>query len=111
LQGKTTDRYFAGGFNVILSLKTARALSSSAIGGAAHPWAVDHYLRLRMNVDRRVNSAGGAHRVHEADAVMPRDGNLVDSRLGYYIRAGKHSMTPEDWKVFVEYANKQLATK
>jgi uncharacterized membrane protein YfcA len=37
--------------------------------------------------------------------------NLVDSRLGYYIRAGKHSMTPEDWKVFVEYANKQLATK
>jgi hypothetical protein len=39
---------------------------------------------------------------------MPREGKLVDSRLGYYIRPGKHSMTPEDWRVFVEYANKQL---
>jgi hypothetical protein len=29
----------------------------------------DHYLRLRMNVERGVNGAGGAQRVHEADGV------------------------------------------
>jgi hypothetical protein len=37
---------------------------------------------------------------------MPPVGKLVDSRLGYYIRPGKHSMTKGDWKVFLEYADK-----
>jgi hypothetical protein len=39
---------------------------------------------------------------------MPAVGKLVDSRLGYYIRPGKHSMTREDWKVFLDYADKNL---
>ena len=39
---------------------------------------------------------------------MPETGNLVNSRLGYYIRPGKHSMTTGDWKVFLDYADKQL---
>jgi hypothetical protein len=30
------------------------------------------------------------------------------SRLGYWIRAGKHSTTPEDWKVFLDYCDKQM---
>src|SRR5207247_399508 len=34
---------------------------------------------------------------------MPVQGVLVDSKLGYYIRAGKHSMNAEDWRVFVEF--------
>ena len=38
----------------------------------------------------------------------PELGTLVDSKLGYYIRAGKHSMTREDWRVFVAYAEKHL---
>jgi dienelactone hydrolase len=41
----------------------------------------------------------------EADK-MPELGKLIDSPLGYYIRAGKHSMTREDWKVFLDYATK-----
>jgi hypothetical protein len=32
----------------------------------------------------------------------------VDSRLGYYIRPGKHSMTAEDWQIFLTFADKHL---
>jgi hypothetical protein len=39
---------------------------------------------------------------------MPEPGKLIDSTLGYYIREGKHSMTREDWKVFLDFADKQL---
>jgi hypothetical protein len=42
---------------------------------------------------------------------MPEPGKLVDSRLGYYIRPGKHSMTRDDWKVFLDFADKQLGKK
>jgi hypothetical protein len=39
---------------------------------------------------------------------MPELGKLVNSTLGYYIRAGQHSMTREDWRVFADFADKQL---
>src|SRR5262249_53476271 len=38
----------------------------------------------------------------------PEIGKLVDSTLGYFIRLGKHSMTREDWKVFLDFADKHL---
>ncbi len=39
---------------------------------------------------------------------MPAPGKLIDSRLGYYIRPGKHSMGKADWKVFLDYADRYL---
>ena len=39
---------------------------------------------------------------------MPEPGRLIASRLGYFIRPGKHSMTREDWKVFLDYADRHL---
>jgi hypothetical protein len=39
---------------------------------------------------------------------MPQEGALSDGTLGYYIRAGKHSMTRDDWKVFLDFADKHL---
>src|SRR5436309_5525478 len=39
---------------------------------------------------------------------MPETGKLVASKLGYYIRPGKHSMTTADWKVFLDFADRQL---
>lgn len=39
---------------------------------------------------------------------MPEVGVLLNSRLGYYIREGKHSMTTPDWKVWLDYADKWL---
>ena len=40
-------------------------------------------------------------------AEMPPEGRLVSSPLGYYIRAGKHSMTASDWTVFMDFADAQ----
>jgi hypothetical protein len=39
---------------------------------------------------------------------MPEVDKLVDSPLGYWIREGKHSMTKDDWKVFLAFADKHL---
>jgi hypothetical protein len=38
----------------------------------------------------------------------PEENKLVDSRLGYFIRPGEHSMTPDDWKVFLQFADRWL---
>jgi hypothetical protein len=38
---------------------------------------------------------------------MPPPRQLVGQRLGYYIREGKHSMTADDWRVFMDFADRQ----
>jgi len=42
---------------------------------------------------------------------LPETGKLIDSKLGYYIRPGKHSMTRADWKVFLDYADHHFQVK
>ncbi len=42
---------------------------------------------------------------------VPPEGKLVDSRLGYYIRAGRHSMTTGDWKIFLDFADRHFGKK
>jgi hypothetical protein len=39
---------------------------------------------------------------------IPELGMLVDSRLGYFLRAGKHSMTREDWRAFADFSDRHL---
>jgi len=71
--------------------------------------------------DLWANPAGQFDMVRAADPVyqlvagsgcaaktMPEIGTLVDSKLGYYIRTGPHSMTSSDWKVWLDYADKWL---
>lgn len=41
-------------------------------------------------------------------ASQPEVGKLLDSRLGFFIRPGEHSMTGADWKVWLDYADKWL---
>ncbi len=38
----------------------------------------------------------------------PAVDQLLNERLGYYIRPGKHSMNSGDWKVWLDYADKWL---
>jgi hypothetical protein len=42
---------------------------------------------------------------------MPAVGKLSDGKIGYFIRPGKHSMGKEDWKVFLDFADKHLKEK
>ena len=39
---------------------------------------------------------------------LPPDGQLIGGTLAYYLRAGAHSLTREDWKVFLDFADKHL---
>jgi hypothetical protein len=41
----------------------------------------------------------------------PETGKLVKSTLGYAIRPGKHSMTPEDWGFFLDFADEHFGRK
>ena len=41
-------------------------------------------------------------------AKCPAEGALLDSRLGYWVRPGKHSMTPADWATYLTFADKWL---
>jgi hypothetical protein len=44
-------------------------------------------------------------------AAYPEPDRLLDTPLGYYIRPGKHSMTTGDWKVFLDFADKNLLAR
>ena len=39
---------------------------------------------------------------------MPEVGTCSDGKLGFSLRAGKHSMTVGDWKVFLDFADKHF---
>jgi cephalosporin-C deacetylase-like acetyl esterase len=60
-------------------------------------------------------AADPVYRLLGADGVkaktMPVVGKLMDSRLGYWIRDGKHSMNREDWGVFLDFADRHLKAK
>ena len=38
----------------------------------------------------------------------PAPGQLVDSRIGYFMHAGRHDVTLEDWQAMVTYTDKYL---
>jgi hypothetical protein len=42
------------------------------------------------------------------EGAAPEMNKLTDSRLGYFIRPGRHAMTRADWEVFLTYADKWL---
>ena len=49
------------------------------------------------NVDGSAASGSGS----------PPAGKIIGGRLGYYLREGKHAMTADDWRIFLDFADKQ----
>lgn len=43
-----------------------------------------------------------------AEKVPAPGDKLIDSRLGYWLRPGKHEMNPDDWAVWLAFADKWL---
>jgi hypothetical protein len=90
--------------NALVALCAPRPVLFSAAEGDqwANPAGQFEVLKAADPVYRFLGSAGLA--VSE----MPPVGKLIASPLGYYIRQGKHSITPADWRVFMDFADQQF---
>jgi len=59
-----------------------------------------------------LKAANPAYKLFGVDGVtadtMPDVNQLLDSRLGYWIRPGKHAMSPPDWATYMTFADKWL---
>ncbi|MGI8967323.1 MAG: alpha/beta hydrolase family protein [Limisphaerales bacterium] len=77
-------------------------LSNATEDTWADPEGQFEMLKAADKVYRLVGAEG------VASEKMPEVGKLMDSNLGYYIRPGKHSMTKEDWKIFLDFADKHF---
>lgn len=89
--------------NCLVALCAPRAVLFSAAEEDqwANPAGQFEVLKAAEGVYRLLGAPGlGA-------AQMPPLRQLVGSRLGFYIREGKHSMTAGDWRVFMDFADRQ----
>jgi dienelactone hydrolase len=59
-----------------------------------------------------LKAANPAYKLFGVDGItaekMPDVNHLVDSRLGYWIRPGKHAMSPPDWKTYMDFTDKWM---
>lgn len=59
-----------------------------------------------------LKAAGPVYRLLGVDGLngerMPEVNELSAGRLGYWIRPGKHSMKPEDWTIFFDFADRWM---
>ncbi len=94
--------------NCLIALAAPRAvLLTNATGDAwANPPGQFEALKAAGPAYRLLGVAG-----IDPTLAMPATGHLVGDRLGYHIRPGKHAMTPDDWTVFLDFADKHLGPK
>ena len=73
---------------------------------------VEEYLRSGHCFGLMLGGFEMADHVYELRGqFVPEPGRLIDSKLGYCIRPGKHSMNREDWRVFLDFADKHLQSQ
>lgn len=76
--------------------------------------AVDDTWANPAGAFEMLRRADGTYRLMGAEgleaAAMPSVNHLIDSNLGYFIRPGKHSMTRGDWRMFLDFADRHLAS-
>lgn len=90
--------------NCLIALMAPRPvlLSNAAEDTWANPEGQFELLRAADPVYHLLGVEGLA-----ADRMPPMN-HLVPSRLGYFIRPGKHSMTRVDWDAFLDFADRHL---
>ena len=74
--------------------------------GVEDQWANPNGQFTMMQAASPVYRLLGAEGVRATE--MPPLGTLVDSTLGYFFRAGPHVSDPEYWKIFLDFADKNL---
>jgi hypothetical protein len=90
--------------NCLVALCAPRAVLISAATGDQHADPAGQFdVAKAAGPAYHLLGAGGL----TADT-LPPPGTLANGRLGYYLRTGKHSMTADDWRVFLDFADKQL---
>lgn len=57
-------------------------------------------------------AATPVYELHDSEGVntpvFPGENKLIDSKLGYFIRPGKHDMTETEWRVWMAFCDKHL---
>ena len=115
---KSFPHWFSGTFKEFNDAPARLPFDQHALIALCAPRPV---LLSNATEDKWANPPGQFEMLRGADAVyqliagdgleaekMPEVGVLLDSRLGFYIREGKHSMTTPDWKVWLDFADKWL---
>lgn len=95
--------------NCLVVLCAPRPVLFSAAEGDqwANPAGQFEVLRAADPVYRFLGVEGFS----QSSAGLPPLRQLVGKRLGYYIREGKHSMTADDWRVFMDFADRQWGSR
>ncbi len=115
---KSFPHWFSGNFKAFNDAPERLPFDQHALIALCAPRPV---LLSNATDDKWANPAGQFEMLRAAEPVyrlfasdnlasekMPEVGKLLDSRLGYFIREGKHAMTTPDWKVWLDYADKWL---
>jgi hypothetical protein len=57
-------------------------------------------------------AASPVYKLHGVEGIntvaYPSENHLIDSRLGYFIRPGRHSMTNTEWEAWIDFCDKHL---
>jgi hypothetical protein len=115
---KSFPHWFCGNFKAFNEATDKLPFDQHALIALCAPRPV---LLSNATEDLWANPAGQFEMLRAADPVyrliageglgsteMPEVGKLLPSRLGYFIRLGKHSMAPEDWAAWLDYADRWL---
>lgn len=118
---KNFPHWFCGNFKAFSDAVEKLPFDQHALIALCAPRPV---LLSNATEDLWANPAGQFEMLRAADPVyqlvagdgigmaeMPKVGDMLATRLGYFIRSGKHAMTAEDWSAWLDYADGWLVTE
>ena len=90
--------------NFLLALIAPRPLYVASAAGDLHSDPRGEYLSIASAAE--VYRLFGAEcREFQPDSLPPRDVS-IGREIGYHVRSGEHDVTPEDWKFYLDFADR-----